>query len=208
VTLPDRLRAAIAATHTSIEQTPLAAAMIGGTISRDEYADWLTSFAHLHAELESALADCPPAAGVYRPADMARTPLLARDRQHFPLDPLDRVPPVAAELADHFGEWKATAPHKLLGALYVLEGSRMGSMALVRPLALAFGLTPQPGVGLDYHLDGIAARPQRWAEFRAVLAAVPLTDDQQADVCEAAVAVMKGLCELYSTADVATATAN
>ncbi len=205
MTLPDRLRAAIATTHTSIEQTPLAATMIGGTITAEQYAEWLTNFAHLHGELESALADCPLAAGVYRSEEMARTPLLTRDRQHFPLDPLDRPHPAAAELAEQFSEWKVSAPHKLLGVLYVLEGSRMGSMALVRPLARAFALTPQPGVGLDYHLDGIAGRPQRWGEFRAALAGVTLNDTQQAEVCEAAVAVMEGLCEMYSAAEVATA---
>jgi heme oxygenase len=203
MTLPDRLRAAIAGAHTAIEATPLAVAMIGGTISRDAYADWLAEMDALHAALESALADCPPAAGLYQPDEMARTRLLARDRVVFGGGVFTLPHPSVGELVERFGEWRDSAPWKLLGALYVLEGSRMGSMALLRPLAKAFGLIPQLGVGLDYHLDGIATRPQKWQQFRAALAAVPLTEGQQADVCSAAVTVMVGLCELYTAVPVA-----
>jgi heme oxygenase len=198
--LPDRLRSAIAGPHTAIEATPLAVAMIGGTITRDAYGHWLAEMTHLHAALESALADCPPAVGLFDPAEMTRTRLLDRDRAVFEGDEFAAPHDAVRELAERFAEWRETAPWKLLGALYVLEGSRMGSMALLRPLAKAFGLSPQPGVGLDYHLDGIATRPQKWQQFRAALAAMPLNEEQQADVCSAAVTVMVGLCELYSVA--------
>jgi heme oxygenase len=200
MSLPDRLRAAIAGAHTAIEATPLAAAMIGGTITRDAYAGWLAEMHHLHTALEAALADCPHAAGLYQPDEMTRSRLLDGDRAVFGGDEFGQPHPAVGELCGRFEEWRQSAPWKLLAPLYVLEGSRMGSMALLRPLAKAFGLAPQPGVGLDYHLDGIATRPQKWQQFRATLAGIPLTADQQEEVCSAAVTVMVGLCELYTAA--------
>lgn len=197
--LADQLRAAIADRHTAIERTPVAVAMIRGTITRDAYADWLTQMGHLHVALEDALADCPAAVGLYAPTEMNRSAAITRDRDTFPgtgeTFPCEPV----ARLTERLPEWRAIAPWKLIGALYVLEGSRMGSMALVRPLARAFGLSPQPGVGLDYHLDGIGTRPQRWQQFRAALSALPLTVEQQADVAAAAVETMSALCEFYAS---------
>lgn len=201
MTLPDRLRAAIAGAHTAIEATPLAAAMIGGTITREAYAGWLSEMHHLHIALEDALADCPQAAGLYQPDEMTRSRLLDRDRAAFGRDAFGTPHEAIGELCERFADWREAAPWRLLGALYVLEGSRMGSMALARPLAKAFDVAPQPGAGLDYHLEGIATRPQKWQQFRAALAGLPLSDAQQADVCSAAVTVMVGLCELYSAAD-------
>ncbi len=198
MTLPDRLRSAIADAHTAIEATPMAVAMIDGTVTREAYGDWLVDMHHLHGALEDALADCPLAVGLFDPVEMTRSRLIDRDRAVFPTDPLAVPHESITRLAAEFAEWRAVAPWKLIAPLYVLEGSRMGSMVLVRHLSRAFGIAPQAGAGLDYHLDGIATRPQKWGQFRAKLATVPLTTEQQADVCAAAVAVMEGLHERYS----------
>jgi heme oxygenase len=200
MTLPDRLRAAISGPHTAIEETPLAVSMLDGTITRDAYAGWLAEMHHLHATLEAALTDCPLAAGLFHPDEMTRSRLIDRDRAVFRGDPFAQPHDAIARLGEQFADWQTTAPWKLLGALYVLEGSRMGSMVLLRHLSRAFSIPPTPGAGLDYHADGIATRPQKWQQFRAALAGVPLTADQQADTCEAATAVMEGLCELYTAA--------
>jgi heme oxygenase len=198
MTLADQLRAAIRSHHDAIEETPLAVAMIRGTVTRDAYADWLGQMRHLHAGLEQTLADCAAVAAVYSPVEMTRSGMLERDMAVFGATEAPPWEPVA-RLTERFAEWRVAAPWKLIGVLYVLEGSRMGSMALLRPLAGAFGISPRPGVGLDYHLDGIATRPQKWQQFRAVLSTLPLTESQRADVTAAAVETMRALCELYTS---------
>ena len=85
----------------------------------------------------------------------------------------------------------------VLGTAYIFEGSRMGSMFLVRALAKAFPVPMEPGQGLDYHLEGLATRRQDWARFRGQLDSLPLTESQQDDVLFAAIETMKSLHNLY-----------
>jgi heme oxygenase len=202
VTLPDRVRQLLGPTHAAIEQTDFARAMIGGTIDRAAYCRGLAQLAHLHAAVEEALAAHPEFAVLYRAADMSRTDAIACDLValgHFPDDPTDATAAVCSLVAG----WSSAAPWRLVGALYVLEGSRMGSMALVRPLSQALAVEIRPGAGLDYHLTGIATRPQTWQQFRGILAALPLTDAQQQAVCDGATATMDALHALYAAFPVA-----
>jgi heme oxygenase len=199
MTLPDRLRAAIAPAHVAVEQTGFAHGMAAGTLSRADYAAGLAQLGHLHAALEAALGGAADAriSAVYDPARMTRSPLVDRDLaalgEVVVAEPADAV----ARLAEAFGRWAATAPHKLLGAVYVLEGSRMGSMVLARTLPKGLRVPPLPGHGLDYHLDGMATRPADWQRFRGTLAGLPLTPAEQDEVTAAAVETMDALVELY-----------
>ena len=49
---------------------------------------------------------------------------------------------------------------ELLGVIYVVGGSRMGGLVLVRHLAEGLGLPPGPG--LLYHLEGAEGFPRAW----------------------------------------------
>lgn len=203
MTLPDRVRQLLGPTHAAIEQTDFARALVAGTIDRPAYCRGLAQLAHLHAALEDAFAGRPEFAPLYRPADMARTDAIACDLAAlggFPDDPTEPTERACGAIR----EWAASSPWKLVGALYVLEGSRMGSMALVRPLSKALGVEVRPGTGLDYHLAGMPTRPQTWGQFRGTLAGLPLTADQQADVCAGAAETMDGLFALYSALPVGT----
>jgi heme oxygenase len=207
MTLPDRMRAAIAASHTAVEATPFARAMVEGRVTRETYAVMLRALYQLHAALEGGLVaaarQCPEVCAVYRPETMDRAELIAGDLTALGFD-ADAEPEVAPDLlAAHIAEWARENPHALLGALYVVEGSRMGSMVLARTLGPALGVGRGPGSGLDYHTDGIATRPQDWQRFRGALAALPLTEAQQADALAAAEATMNGLVELYAALPVA-----
>jgi heme oxygenase len=203
VTLPDRVRQLLGPTHAAIEQTAFARAMIGGTIDRAAYSRGLDQLGVLHSALEDALATRPEFVALYDPARMTRTDAIACDLVALggePAGPTDATDALCAAIRG----WAAASPWKLVGALYVLEGSRMGSMALVRPLSKALGVEVRPGTGLDYHLAGIATRPQDWQRFRATLAGSPLTESQQADVCAGAVGTMDGLFALYAALPVGT----
>lgn len=202
MTLPDRMRAAISANHTAVEATPFATAMVSGRMTREHYAAALRGLHRLHAALESALAtsqQCAAVAAVYAPDRMNRADLIVGDLEAlgFALD-ADEPNPEADELAAKFTRWAASAPHALLGALYVIEGSRMGSMVLARTLGPALGAGRGPGTGLDYHLDGIATRPQDWQRFRGTLAALPLSAAEQDAASAAADETMQGLVAIYA----------
>jgi heme oxygenase len=198
MTLPDKLRQAIGQLHTSIEATPLATAMIGGTITREQYGFWLTQMFHLHSAVEDLLAASVGLAAIYDPRTMTRSDALRRDAAALDLDLSD--PPCAAveTLICALSQTTSVPPWNLVGVLYVLEGSRMGSLALARPVARALGVDPRPGAGLDYHVEGAADRPRTWQAFRAKLAALPLSTGDEADVIAAAVVTMRQLAEVYS----------
>lgn len=205
-TLPDRVRAAIAPAHVAVERTAFAKGMVTGTVSRTEYVAGLRQLAHLHAALEDCLAAAasPHVNALYDPARMARAPQLAADLAALAEDDeaVDPAEPVA-RLAESLRGWADRAPHALVGALYVLEGSRMGSMLLARSLTRALGVEPRPGHGLDYHLDGIATRPADWKAFKATLAGLPLTEAERDEVVHAATVTMDALVALYAAVPVA-----
>jgi heme oxygenase len=198
MTLPDMIRQTIAASHSAIEETPAAKGMIAGTIDREAYARLLAQLKFIHDTLENQLHGKPELAGLYDPAEMKRSHVITRDLENLDFEADDSVLDPTSHLMLLFRQWGEVAPWMLIGPLYVLEGSRMGSMALVRPVARALGLEVRPNVGVDYHLDGMATRPQVWMQFKAKLAATPFSDAQKENICRAAAATMTALHSLYS----------
>lgn len=200
--LPDMLRQSIASLHTSIEATPLACVMINGTIAKSAYSQWLYQMMSIHQNLEQALTSTKKLGDLYDPHTMNRSEILKQDAEALQLD----VDETSHTDFEAFGatlhNWSAESPWKLLGVLYVLEGSRMGSLALVRPLSKALRVALQKGTGIDYHLDGAAQRPQIWQAFRAKLAQFPLTPEQMIEVQSAACHTMSVLHDMYATTDV------
>jgi len=197
--LPDMLRQSIASLHTSIEATPLACVMINGTITKSAYSQWLYQMMSIHHHLEQALTSTTMLGELYDPNTMNRSEILKQDAEALQLE-IDETSHAAVEA---FGatlhDWSSESPWKLLGVLYVLEGSRMGSLALVRPLSKALGVALQKGTGIDYHLDGAAQRPQIWQAFRAKLAQFPLSTEQREDVQSASCHTMSVLHDMYAT---------
>jgi heme oxygenase len=170
-------------------------------VRRTDYVAGLHQLRHLHAALEGALAACdsPAVAALYDPARVARSTLLTADIDALSDGEEAETPPPAAPvatLAESLREWAADRPHALAGALYVLEGSRAGSAAVARVLTRSLGVPPLPGHGLDYHLEGVATRAADWRAFKARLAALPLSDAEQADVLDAATATTAALASL------------
>jgi len=194
-----RLKESIQSNHTAIENLALSKAMIGGTVDRDSYTMLLSQLRHIHEVLEADLASHGELASVYKPS-MNRTAVL--DRDLAALNPVAVPPEMPIEITGltigTIARWNANAIWSLIGCLYVFEGSRMGSMALARPIAKALGLAAEPGQGIDYHLDGIRERGRNWQQFRADLHAAGLTPEQEADVLTGADVTMQMLCGLYA----------
>lgn len=195
--LAARLREAIASAHGIIEELPLSRSMLDGTLDRDAYLGLLGQLWHLHREIESALSVSPQLQHFFT-AEMGRTTALANDLARLGGAP-SAPAPTTLTLLTALRTLQRRAPWSLLGCLYVLEGSRMGSMVLVRPLAQALGVPPSPDCGLDYHLDGLNQRPRLWQQFKAKLIALPLTEAQAEEVIEGATTLMDGLVTLYTT---------
>jgi heme oxygenase len=175
--------------------------MAAGTIPRDDYVALLKVLLTAHRGWEAEVAGTP-AAAVWS-ADLARAEVIERDLVALGADP---------EPADHpavdgwLAELRAGTAEAWLGVVYLFEGSKMGSMALLRPMARALGVPPAPGHGLDYHLDGIADRVPRWQRLKAALNALPLTPGQREAAVAGAVAAFRMLEAVYACPAIAPAT--
>jgi heme oxygenase len=190
------LRAATGPHHTRIEQLPVAAAMLAGTIDRGAYARLLRGLYHLHAAFEAGLAAEPGAAAVW-PRTPSRAAALERDLRAFGMPPGGEDPAVGAWAADvaacgHPAAWA--------GAGYVFEGARMGSRVLARSLARGFGLEPRLGVGLDYHLDAGPDPAGDWTRVLGALAELGREPDARRAAVAAAVRTFEALHAIHETA--------
>lgn len=214
--LPSKLRRSISELHDRIERTDAAQAMISGTIPRRSYIALLGRMLAVHQALEAALDQAEGLGEVVDLDDVRRAEDLRED-----LSVLNGVRPLLRQGEDAGDDapeatafqksaerWRKQGAWAIFGCLYVLEGSRMGSLALVGPLAKALGVRPALGVGLDYHMRNMADRPRRWQEFRRRIsdawASLPVEQQSTAELHAVAVAVevMEFLCRLYASIDV------
>lgn len=196
-----RLRAAVRPAHDRIERLPFPAAIMAGRLTRADYAAAMTELAAVHRSLEDELSRRGELACVYEAGSMARSDVIRRDLAVLGF-PILTESGAAGPLVARFRKWSAgsaESPWPLLGPLYVLEGSRMGSMVIARPLAASMGVAPKAGCGLDYHLDGAVRRPAAWAAFGESMRRAPLTPARADAIVTAAAEAMDGLCDLYAS---------
>ena len=175
--LMQQLRAAIAADHERIEQLPFFRSLTAGETARGPYLRLLRVLRDIHVVLEAELTRGPGLDAVHH-AGMNRADVLAADLTALGANPAepdaDLPAALQAEVTDltaQFRTWAATDPGKLLGALYVFEGSRMGSQVIAEPLSRMLEVPLQAGVGLDYHLCGQETRYPQWQRFKHSLTA-------------------------------------
>lgn len=160
--LSGRLRNGTRAWHQALETTGFATAMLAGTLPLDRYVGQLAAYRVVLEVLEGELTrvTCPAVASVWSP-DLVKLPLIERDLHHFAaLGTAPRPGPSAEEFAREIGRTAATEPRELLGFLYVLEGSTLGAMFLLRYVTEAYRLTD--GNGVSYYGSGDRTR---WAAF-------------------------------------------
>ncbi|MFN4258792.1 MAG: biliverdin-producing heme oxygenase [Gemmataceae bacterium] len=182
--------------HREIEQLPLSRWMVEGTVPLTVYASLLRQLGYIHRTLESALAEQRDASTVLQPHHR-RAPLIERDLIILGMNAWEPPLPMVAALLVEIESWSGTKPWMLTGCLYVLEGSRMGSMMLVKPLAQALRVPLAPHCGLDYHLEDMRDGPHHWRQFKGRLDALSLPPVQSEELIQAAVRMFEVLIELY-----------
>lgn len=191
-----QLKQATAEWHDRTEALPLAVAIARGQITRPTYGRLLQALYALHEAYEPHLLRELPNPDLVRP-DMVRAAVLADDLRAFGVPP-DRNP----------GPWTGTwlvdlttlaqaEPWAWLGALYVFEGSRLGSLHLGPALARGLGVPPRPGCGLDYHLAGAAERMVHWRQFKDQVNALPLLPSARAAMVAAAQRTFAAVYAVY-----------
>lgn len=198
MTLSDRLKQASRDVHNGIEALPLSQAIVAGRITRPRYDRLLAQLERVHGTLESLLPAATELIDLYDAPTMARVADVRRDRVALALPPGDddTLMATAAFVGRLYG-WAGDCPAALLGPLYVLEASRMGSMLLAGPLGRALGLCPAIGGGLDYHTRDLSQRVPQWRAFKARLDQLALSAAQEEAAVEAAAATFEALDEIY-----------
>lgn len=196
MTLTQTIRAAIAQLHEAIEQTPFSMALMRGQLDAESYCSSLTQMWHIHAALERA--SLKPEIARFFSKEVVRTPAIERDLAHwsYPLRGSD-VFQVTKETVTRMAELSERQPLNLLAHIYVLEGSRMGSMIIAKPLAASLGVLPIEGRGLDYHTEDMRQTPARFGAFKGRIDAA-ITDERQVSIiAETAVDFMRSLNSIY-----------
>ncbi|MFQ3592039.1 MAG: biliverdin-producing heme oxygenase [Gemmataceae bacterium] len=200
--LPQRLKQAIAETHDAIEALPVSKAILEGRISRATYRELLSQLWYVHADLERLLLTARDLVGLVE-RTMHRTNAIVADLTALEMD-IAPIQPTTTRTLHAMRAAAQASPWAVLGCLYVLEGSRMGSMVLVKPLSFALKVELRPGCGLDYHLEGMESRPRDWAAFKGRLSALELDDDQIQHTLQGAQLMMQGLYAIYEAQSNAT----
>lgn len=190
------LRRAIREPHDVIETTPIAVAMAAGTVGRAAYAALLVQTWHLHSALEALFDRSDVLLGMFLP-EMRRLSALERDLRFLGCWPAPAPEPVAARELEGLLASAAAEPERAAGYLYVLEGSRMGSMVLRRTLARALGSDGSAGTGLDYHVADLEQTPFRLRVLKTALAETLHDATRRARVLAGARELMDALLAIY-----------
>ena len=192
-----RLRHATAGAHRALEATPLATALAQGRLTPQAYTRLAWQMWHLHTRIEPVFETASKA---WAPLQMLWHP--SRERASVLLSDLraldaGAMPPIHAsvsDVVDRVANIAVACPWVVVGPVYVLEGSRLGSMVVGRAVAQAWG-APANAAGLGYHRPPPAGW---WAETVRALDALPLGSSEVDQVCGAAVLLMEALRRLYS----------
>ncbi len=149
MTLLETLRAETRATHEALHHHPLLAPLARPDVTRAQYADALTAFDAFYRTMEAGRTIAPP-------ENMPDAPVvdwLAHDLAATGAAPihLDLAMPVV------------DTPAKLLGYLYVKQGSMLGGAVMSKNLKRALGL--RPGTDQLFFAGYGPETGARWKEF-------------------------------------------
>jgi heme oxygenase len=192
------VRTAISESHQQIELTPFSQGMLDGSISRSEYANGLVQLWYIHGELER-LVHADDTAAAYFTSEMVRTHTISRDLKTFGFEIQSfKLMNETLAITNQFRDWSTQKPFALVGCIYILEGSRMGSLVIAKPLGKTLGLMAGDIAGIEYHTEGAAQTPARMRAFKEKIEQSALDSDRVDHLTEGAVRFMELLNDLYA----------
>lgn len=186
MTLSARLKAKTAATHAQLDALPFFQALHRGTVPALSVVSLLRAAAIIHAVFErelSRVAD-PDIAALGRLA-VPKTPLLVADLEILQTETVvsigDAIQVAVDAAADIVAE--GDNPLKLLGILYVVEGSQNGGLALRQAYGRGLQLPPERLSYFGCYGKGTAAH---WRAFVARLDSLVIDSEQSSAVADSA----------------------
>lgn len=186
VTIMTRLREETAAAHKHAETRPLQRDLFRGQLPRESYVRFLQQRLHVHQALEAHLAalaarDARVRSIVHPRQFQAENVRSDLARLGVPLE-CAALPATRAWVRE-LDEWAAQRPIALLGAHYVLEGSKNGAHLLAPRVQSAYALAPDQTRYLDPH--GQEQRPL-WAAFKQAMDAAEFSSQEMDEMVDAA----------------------
>tara|TARA_B100001059_G_scaffold209031_1_gene221708 strand:- start:1098 stop:1766 length:669 start_codon:yes stop_codon:yes gene_type:complete len=179
-TLMDRLKSETAAAHDRTEAIPFNECIIGRTMPQSRYAGQLECWGRVHHVLETSLdASQDPFIKMVWPGTAKRAPLISADLEwHGEADAPEESRIATTEMVQWVESVASDDPVKLLGILYVLEGSTLGGMILRKHLSELFDIDGEEGLAY-YSVHGRDVMPN-WKLFKARMNdGVPCPEAQQ-----------------------------
>ena len=169
--LVDHLRSVTWHRHEKFEKVPFVIAMTNGTLPLESYLGQLRGLAVILSTLEQALAQSrSPLIVLLRPLLTSRFKMLCDDLSFFAHNMAPDIVP-AIKMALDFSRQIRTdvgeSPDKLLGYLYVLEGTTRGNQVHLPDIVNCFKLTDERGV--SFYRGYGEATETHWEEFRSVM---------------------------------------
>ncbi len=208
MSLMNEVRQAISNSHNAIEQTGFSIAMMDGSLSPKNYAFGLAQLLHIHQGLETLIASRNEVKNFLND-EMIRTATIIRDLNALGFTTTSL--PVLREtksIVETMSTWAAESPFALLGCLYILEGSRMGSLVIAKPLAKILGLQPGEVAGIEYHVEGASKTPMRVRMLKEQIDNGVKDSHSQESLKQGAVRFMEMLNQLYSALPIQNMEAN
>ena len=196
--LMEQIRAAISESHAAIEKTDFSKAMLSEYIHPLDYARGIAQLWYVHNALESGIGKNADLESFFTP-EMVRTPTILRDLSSlgYHLDSLDVLLETRTIVAT-LQSWSNDLPFALLGCVYILEGSRMGSLVIAKFLSKAIGNEPGSFRSIEYHTEGASATPMRVRNLKEQIERSELSQERADAVKLGAVEFMNLLNDLYN----------
>jgi len=196
--LMDQIRAAISESHVAIEKTDFSKAMLSDYIHPMDYARGIAQLWYVHNALELGIGKNTDLESFFT-SEMVRTPTIVRDLSAlgYRLDSMDALRETQTIVAT-LQSWSKDLPFALLGCIYILEGSRMGSLVIAKFLSKALGNAPGTFRGIEYHTEGAFATPMRVRNLKEQIERAELSQERADAVKLGAVEFMNLLNNLYN----------
>ena len=201
LTLMEELKAETYLPHVHLQEAPFFMALASCQLPLESYVGQLRALSIVHGVLEEALESTnnEAVASVWK-SSMRKLSLLQKDLRSFEpqiVADIKESVELTLTIAEHIRLQSMEQPVKLLGHVYVLEGSTLGACVL-RPLfARAFLLTGEDGLN---YLNSYGQEVQtQWVQYRQRMNALRLSPEERQQIIQAACEFFAQLKAVFQT---------